>query len=71
MKVEYFIYLFTDSHGNQAFAVVQNKFDIIQVNGLKGKGGQGVNFVNPAQRVSQFCKRHNIKHRLVKQVETL
>jgi hypothetical protein len=71
VKVEYEIYIVTDSHGNSCSAVANESGDKIALWSLKKTNGEPVYFESEAYHLANFCEEHGLKYFCFKRTETL
>lgn len=69
MEVTTRIYLCIDSHGNRAWAIVEDSCDTVQICGLKDKDGKGLYFESDGWHVKKFCEDNDIQLKIIDREE--
>ena len=69
MKVYTKIYLLIDSHGNKAYATVEDSSDCAQICGLSDKSGKETYFESEAYHISSYCEYNDIQLRTLEREE--
>ena len=64
--IEFTIYLLKDAHGNEAFAVVEDSYNTVQVCGMRNESGELEYFESEAHNLHSFCTRNNISMKSMK-----
>lgn len=66
MQVAYTIILMRDTYGGEAFAVVTDKSDRVQVANLRGADGESAFFEAEVYDLPDFCREYDIILRHIK-----